>query len=211
MGGRDPSEDHRAATPLELLFDLTFVIAFGAAANELAHLLAEGHIGTALLGFSFATFGIALGVDQLLLVRLGLRHRRLDLPAGHDGADDRRADPRPRPAGHVRVARRRRHGRQPGHGRRLHRDARWRWSSSGCGPPGRTRRAARPATRTSPPPGGPGRVDRAADRRDVGRSSRSSGSWSWCSSSSPGRSSPRPARSARRGTPTTSPSATGCW
>jgi low temperature requirement protein LtrA len=59
MGGRDPSEDHRAATPLELLFDLTFVIAFGAAANELAHLLAEGHIGTALLGFSFATFGIA--------------------------------------------------------------------------------------------------------------------------------------------------------
>ena len=59
MGGRDPSEDHRAATPLELLFDLTFVIAFGAAANELAHLLAEGHIGSALLGFSFATFGIA--------------------------------------------------------------------------------------------------------------------------------------------------------
>ena len=59
MGGRDPSQDHRTATPLELLFDLTFVIAFGAAANELAHLLAEGHIGTALLGFSFATFGIA--------------------------------------------------------------------------------------------------------------------------------------------------------
>jgi low temperature requirement protein LtrA len=59
MGGRDPSEQHRTATPLELLFDLTFVIAFGTAANELAHLLAEGHVGTALLGFSFATFGIA--------------------------------------------------------------------------------------------------------------------------------------------------------
>jgi low temperature requirement protein LtrA len=59
MGGRDPSEGHRTATPLELLFDLTFVIAFGAAANELAHLLAEGHIGAGLLGFSFATFGIA--------------------------------------------------------------------------------------------------------------------------------------------------------
>ncbi len=59
MAGRDPSESHRAATPLELLFDLTFVIAFGAAANELAHQLAEGHIGTGLLGFSFATFGIA--------------------------------------------------------------------------------------------------------------------------------------------------------
>jgi low temperature requirement protein LtrA len=59
MGGRDTSEAHRAATPLELLFDLTFVIAFGAAANELAHQLAEGHLGTALLGFSFATFAIA--------------------------------------------------------------------------------------------------------------------------------------------------------
>ena len=59
MAGRDPSEHHRTATPLELLFDLTFVIAFGAAANELAHQLAEGHFAVALLGFSFATFGIA--------------------------------------------------------------------------------------------------------------------------------------------------------
>ncbi|MGY1640673.1 low temperature requirement protein A [Geodermatophilus sp. SYSU D00703] len=59
MGGRDPAEGHRTATPLELLFDLTFVIAFGAAGNELAHLLAEGHVGAGLLGFSFATFGIA--------------------------------------------------------------------------------------------------------------------------------------------------------
>jgi low temperature requirement protein LtrA len=59
MGGRDPDERHRTATPLELLFDLTFVIAFGASSNELAHQLAEGHFGTALLGFSFATFGIA--------------------------------------------------------------------------------------------------------------------------------------------------------
>src|SRR5215211_6507943 len=59
MGGRDPGEDHRTATPLELLFDLTFVIAFGAASNELAHLLAEGHVGAGILGFSFATFGIA--------------------------------------------------------------------------------------------------------------------------------------------------------
>jgi low temperature requirement protein LtrA len=59
MGGRDPSETHRAATPLELLFDLTFVIAFGAAANELAHELAEGHIGVGLLGFAFATFGVS--------------------------------------------------------------------------------------------------------------------------------------------------------
>ena len=38
MRGRDPHESSRAATPLELLFDLTFVIAFGVAADELAHL-----------------------------------------------------------------------------------------------------------------------------------------------------------------------------
>jgi hypothetical protein len=29
MSGRDPHQPHRVATPLELLFDLTFVIAFG--------------------------------------------------------------------------------------------------------------------------------------------------------------------------------------
>jgi hypothetical protein len=40
MVGRDPDEQHRVATPLELLFDLTFVIAFGIAANEFAHMLA---------------------------------------------------------------------------------------------------------------------------------------------------------------------------
>ena len=50
MAGRDPDEQHRVATPLELLFDLTFVIAFGAAADELAHFLAEGHVATGVIG-----------------------------------------------------------------------------------------------------------------------------------------------------------------
>jgi low temperature requirement protein LtrA len=58
MGGRDRHEAHRAATPLELLFDLTFVISFGAAASQLAHALAEGHYAAGLLGFGFASFGI---------------------------------------------------------------------------------------------------------------------------------------------------------
>jgi low temperature requirement protein LtrA len=58
MTGRDPDEEHRAATPLELLFDLTFVIAFGIAANEFAHLLAENHVGAGVLGFSLATFAV---------------------------------------------------------------------------------------------------------------------------------------------------------
>ena len=58
MGGRDPDEEHRQATPLELLFDLTFVIAFGLAASQFAHALAEAHFSTALIGFSFACFAI---------------------------------------------------------------------------------------------------------------------------------------------------------
>ncbi|HWJ68375.1 MAG TPA: low temperature requirement protein A [Nocardioides sp.] len=59
MLGRDPHESHRAATPLELLFDLTFVVAFGTAANELAHALAEDHVGSGIAAFAFATFGIS--------------------------------------------------------------------------------------------------------------------------------------------------------
>lgn len=58
MGGRDPHEAHRASTPLELLFDLTFVIAFGLAAAQFAHLLAEGHYAAGLIGFGFSTFAI---------------------------------------------------------------------------------------------------------------------------------------------------------
>jgi len=36
MGGRSPHEAHRVATPLELLFDLTFATSFGLAASQLA-------------------------------------------------------------------------------------------------------------------------------------------------------------------------------
>ncbi|NQX26462.1 low temperature requirement protein A [Microbacteriaceae bacterium VKM Ac-2854] len=58
MSGRDPHESHRAATPLELLFDLTFVVSFGIAGENAAHLLSEGHIGPALGAFGFAMFAI---------------------------------------------------------------------------------------------------------------------------------------------------------
>jgi low temperature requirement protein LtrA len=59
MRGRDAEEGHRAATPLELLFDLTFVIAYGSAAHQLAHALAAGHIGSGIGGFAFASFSVA--------------------------------------------------------------------------------------------------------------------------------------------------------
>lgn len=58
MSGRDRHEAHRTATPLELLFDLTFVIAFGIAGAQFAHQLAEGHFGAALIGFGFAMFAV---------------------------------------------------------------------------------------------------------------------------------------------------------
>src|SRR5262245_61865750 len=58
MVGRDPDEDGRASTPLELLFDLTFVIAFGAASDQLAHALAEDHVWEGTLAFCLATFAV---------------------------------------------------------------------------------------------------------------------------------------------------------
>lgn len=58
MTGRDPGQAHRAATPLELLFDLTFVVTFGIAGSQTAHALSEGHIAPALLGLGFSMFAI---------------------------------------------------------------------------------------------------------------------------------------------------------
>ena len=57
--GRDPDEDHRASTPLELLYDLTIVVAFGTAADELAHYVAEDHVGAGVSGFAFAAFAVS--------------------------------------------------------------------------------------------------------------------------------------------------------
>ncbi|MCK8681540.1 low temperature requirement protein A [Streptomyces lichenis] len=60
MTGRDPEETHRVATPLELLFDLTFVVAVGTAAHHFAELLAEGHLAPAVLAFLLAMFAISI-------------------------------------------------------------------------------------------------------------------------------------------------------
>ncbi|HRC12947.1 MAG: low temperature requirement protein A [Actinomycetales bacterium] len=59
MSGRDPLEAGRAASTLELLFDLTFVIGFGTAASQFAHYLAEGHVAVAVVGFVFGAFAVA--------------------------------------------------------------------------------------------------------------------------------------------------------
>jgi low temperature requirement protein LtrA len=58
MTGRDPNERHRAATPLELLFDLAFVVAFSQAGGQLSHYLADAQFGPAIGGFAFSMFAI---------------------------------------------------------------------------------------------------------------------------------------------------------
>jgi low temperature requirement protein LtrA len=58
MSGRDPGETHRASTPLELLFDLTFVVAVAEAATQLEHALAAGHAAHALAGYAVVFFGL---------------------------------------------------------------------------------------------------------------------------------------------------------
>lgn len=56
--GRDIHEQHRVATPLELLFDLTFVVAVALAASQLHHAEAANHVGHALPGYLVAFFAI---------------------------------------------------------------------------------------------------------------------------------------------------------
>jgi len=58
MRPRDPSEPGRGATPLELFFDLVFVIAVSIAAAELHHALAEGHVVDGLLAYAAVFFAI---------------------------------------------------------------------------------------------------------------------------------------------------------
>jgi len=58
MTSRNPEEQGRTATTLELFFDLCFVVAVSLAAGQLHHALAEGHVGHALAGYLPAFFGI---------------------------------------------------------------------------------------------------------------------------------------------------------
>ncbi|MEL3948195.1 MULTISPECIES: low temperature requirement protein A [Streptomyces] len=58
MRARRPDEKHRAATPLELLFDLCFVVAAGQAGARLVHALAEGETGHGITGYLLVFFAI---------------------------------------------------------------------------------------------------------------------------------------------------------
>ena len=54
---RDSAEHQRVSTPLELLFDLVFVVAIASNAAELHHGLSEAHYGT-IVGYSMTWFAI---------------------------------------------------------------------------------------------------------------------------------------------------------
>ncbi|MFE2284440.1 low temperature requirement protein A [Streptomyces sp. NPDC059443] len=58
MTARSRDEGHRASTPLELFFDLCFVVAIAQAGARLVHALAEGHPGTGVIGYFFVFFGV---------------------------------------------------------------------------------------------------------------------------------------------------------
>ena len=95
MTGRDPHQAHRVATPLELLFDLTFATSFGLAASEAASVLAEGHfiagvnrfVSASLVGIPVrkALVGFQCALPQQFgrdRCRIGTRH---DLVVMFDG------------------------------------------------------------------------------------------------------------------------------
>ncbi|WP_245154175.1 low temperature requirement protein A [Rhodococcus sp. 1R11] len=52
MQPRDFREPHRSATPLELFFDLVFVVAVSLASANMAHLLEESHIAGAVVSYA---------------------------------------------------------------------------------------------------------------------------------------------------------------
>ncbi|MEU8620097.1 low temperature requirement protein A [Streptomyces sp. NPDC048623] len=55
---RSRDEAHRAATPLELFFDLCFVVAVAQAGAELVHAVAEGHTGSGILNYAMVFWGV---------------------------------------------------------------------------------------------------------------------------------------------------------
>lgn len=58
MRPRSPDEEHRAATPLELFFDLAFVVAIAQAGSRLHHSIAAGHVADGILSYGMVFFAI---------------------------------------------------------------------------------------------------------------------------------------------------------
>ena len=169
MVGRDPNEPHRTATPLELLFDLTFVVAFSQAGAQTAHLLELGHWAPAIIGFLFAVFAIWWAWINYSWLASAYDNDDIFFRVATMVRDARRAHPGTRPARAVPLARRGRARRQRRGRRRLRRHARRH---------DRALAARREARHRSPPHradvrrlrlGHPARLDRAHLRQPAAR------------------------------------------
>ena len=55
---RDPSESHRTAGPLELFFDLVFVVAVALASQNLHHFESDDHFSTGIVRYLMVFFAI---------------------------------------------------------------------------------------------------------------------------------------------------------
>ncbi len=60
LGPRDPHEEHRVASPLELFTDLCYVVAIAQAAAQLHHAISENHVVAGVGYFAIAFFAIWL-------------------------------------------------------------------------------------------------------------------------------------------------------
>ncbi|WP_405536934.1 low temperature requirement protein A [Streptomyces sp. NBC_00075] len=58
LTARGRGESHRVASPLELFFDLCFVVAVAQAGVQLVHAVAEGHAGEGILNYAMVFFSI---------------------------------------------------------------------------------------------------------------------------------------------------------
>ena len=105
MSARDTAEAHRASSPLELLFDLVFVVAIAQVAAQLAHAIADGHaletVGPYLMVFfaiwwawmNFTWFASAYDTDDvpyraLVLVQMaGVLILAAGVPSAFSGVD----------------------------------------------------------------------------------------------------------------------------
>jgi low temperature requirement protein LtrA len=105
MSARNTTEAHRASSPLELLFDLVFVVAIAQVAAQLAHSIADGHaletVGPYLMVFfaiwwawmNFTWFASAYDTDDvpyraLVLVQMaGVLILAAGVPSAFSGVD----------------------------------------------------------------------------------------------------------------------------
>ena len=58
MSSRDPAQSHRGSSPLELFFDLTFVVAVAEAGSAFQRGLVSGREGAVLIGYPMVFFAI---------------------------------------------------------------------------------------------------------------------------------------------------------